>query len=121
MMKHPMQNIEHGRFVKNKIVEYLLDNGGIDMNQLAVLDFSDEDSEQFAQLIGYSVSGYQSLSYVSDESAEQADKFANGDNTWGDARVEALETILYEIRKHLRNTACAAFAVHPDDLKSTPG
>ncbi len=34
------------------------------MNDLAVKDFSDEDRCQFAQLIGYSISGYEELSYV---------------------------------------------------------
>jgi hypothetical protein len=60
------------RFKENAVVRYLLDNGGVDMNQLCTLDFSDEDRSQFAQLIGYSVSGYGELSYVSDESYERA-------------------------------------------------
>jgi len=33
-------------------------------------DFSQEDREQFAQLIGYSLSGFGELSYVSDETCE---------------------------------------------------
>lgn len=74
--KHPMQPVqtENGvlRFRRNKIVEYLLEHGGFDMNKIAVLDFDDEDREQFAQLIGYSVSGYHELSYVSDRSAKAA-------------------------------------------------
>lgn len=59
------------RFKKNKIVHLLLilaNKHGIDMNELAVMDFTDEDRMQFAQLIGYSVSGYSDLSYVSDDS-----------------------------------------------------
>ena len=52
------------RFKANAIVQHLLDHGGIDMNQLAMLNFSDEDRCQFAQLVGYSVSGYDDLSYV---------------------------------------------------------
>lgn len=71
-MNHPTQPLEkdeHGvlRFKSNKIVRYLLDNGGIDMNHLAVKNFSEDDRQQFAQLIGYSLSGYGDLSYVSDE------------------------------------------------------
>jgi len=70
--KHPIQPIvidEHGakRFKENKIVRYLLDNGGIDLNQLAALPFEQNDCEQFAQLIGYSLGGFAELSYVSDE------------------------------------------------------
>lgn len=60
--KHPIQPLyksESGvvRFKPNAIVQYLLDNGGISMNDIACLDFSREDREQFAQLIGYSHSG----------------------------------------------------------------
>lgn len=54
------------RFRKNKIIEILLQGveskGG--MNYIAQLDVPDEDRAQFAQLIGYSVSGYQTLSYA---------------------------------------------------------
>jgi hypothetical protein len=60
------------RFKKNRIVEYLLDNGPFDMNKLAMLEFDDEDRQQFAQLIGYSLGGYGDLSYVSDEAYERA-------------------------------------------------
>jgi len=71
-MKHPMQPLyfdDYGtiRFKKNEIVEFLLDNGEFDMNKLAHIEFSDEDREQFAQLIGYSVGGFGELSYVSDD------------------------------------------------------
>lgn len=73
----PMQPVakdDHGvvRFRANAIVRHLLDHGGIDLNQIARLDFSQEDREQLAQLIGYSISGYHELSYVSDESCAEA-------------------------------------------------
>ena len=55
------------RFVPNALVRHLLDEGGLDMNDLAVVEATDEERTQFAQLIGYSVSGYSELSYVSDE------------------------------------------------------
>lgn len=76
---NPMQPVilhDNGdfRFKENKIVTYLLDNGLSDMNKLAVLDFSDDDRMQFAQLIGYSIRGYSELSYVSDESYYKAEK-----------------------------------------------
>ena len=46
-MKHPIQPLEKDkngriRFKKNKIVDYLLDNGGIDLNQLARMEFSND-------------------------------------------------------------------------------
>jgi len=62
------------RFKENKIVSFLLDNGGYDLNKLAVMDFTDDDRAQFAQLIGYSVSGFGELDYVSDEVYERARK-----------------------------------------------
>lgn len=75
----PLYKDPHGtiRFMSNKIVEYLLDNGGIDMNDLARLDFSDKDREQFAQLIGYSLDGFADLSYVSDATYDRAEALAN--------------------------------------------
>jgi hypothetical protein len=76
--KHPMQQIHLdkdgvARFRANKIVRYLLDAGPFDMNQLALISFSNKDREQFAQLIGYSVSGYGDLGYASPKSVAKAD------------------------------------------------
>lgn len=82
--RHPMQPVdfdgkaqphsERGviRFKLNAIVQWLLDNGGKDLNDIARQDFTDADRTQFAQLIGYSVSGWGDLSYVSDEDYETA-------------------------------------------------
>lgn len=53
------------RFKRNRIVEVLLASGQLDMNALAAMEFSDEDRVQFAQLIGYSLSGFSELPYVS--------------------------------------------------------
>jgi len=80
-MKHPIQPLELDeegkiRFKQNAIVRYLLDSGGIDMNQLALIPFSQDDREQFAQLIGYSLCGFGELSYVSDETLEAAEKMS---------------------------------------------
>ncbi len=79
----PMQPVEldqHGvvRFRRNRLVEYLLDHGGIDMNALAHFAIKngvpDEERDQFAQLTGYSVSGWSDLSYVSDKQWRKADQ-----------------------------------------------
>ncbi len=78
---HPMQPVyltEGGiaRFRKNDIVRFLIDfatGKGVSMNELALMPFSREDREQFAQLIGYSVSGFGDLSYASDEVVTEAD------------------------------------------------
>jgi hypothetical protein len=67
------------RFKENKIVSFLLDNGGYDMNKLAREDFTKNDREQFAQLIGYSLDGYGMLSYVTDETYDTASILARGE------------------------------------------
>lgn len=98
MKNHPMQPLlvdEHGthRFKANAIVRHLLDHGGIDLNQIACLEFSAEDQTQFAQLIGYSVCGFGDLSYVLptayDAAIAMSDALNEGDS---DAYAEALAT-----------------------------
>lgn len=68
MPNHPQQPVVEvngiERFLSNKIIEFLYDQGKIDLNQLALTDFPDEDWSQLAQLLGYSVYGYHELSYV---------------------------------------------------------
>lgn len=81
MSKHPMQPVildEYGvvRFKKNHIVRALLDTGKLNMNDLAVMNFPEEDRVQFAQLIGYSVSGAGDLSYMPDDLIVEADRQA---------------------------------------------
>lgn len=76
--EHPLQPVEWDgqgviRFKQNAIVRFLLDAGPFDLNMIAQMPFSREDHEHLAQLIGYSVSGYGDLSYVSDETYEKAD------------------------------------------------
>ncbi len=80
----PLVVDEHGvvRFRKNAIIDYMLTAGGrgekFNLNTLAMrFEFSDEDRMQLAQLIGYSVSGYADLSYVSDESYDKASSAAD--------------------------------------------
>lgn len=79
--EHPMQPIVWDkrrviRFKANPIVAWLLDNGGLDMNDIAVKRFKREDQEQFAQLIGYSVSGFGELSYATRATVQKADDIA---------------------------------------------
>lgn len=84
MADHPMQPVvidEQGtaRFKANAIVRFLIDWAtprGIDMNALALMPFNQEDREQFAQLIGYSVSGFGDLSYASARLVNEADSQA---------------------------------------------
>jgi hypothetical protein len=79
--KHPMQPIVLDgdgvpRFKANSIVRLLLEDGSWDMNRLAIIPFSAEDREQFAQLIGYSISGFGELPYADPKSVAEADKIA---------------------------------------------
>jgi hypothetical protein len=125
-MKHPMQPLlqdKHGtvRFKENKIVQYLLDNGGINLNHLARGEFSQEDWEQFAQLIGYSVSGFGDLSYAHPNTVAAAnllaEKLLDGAPIPKEqARIQSLEAELASVKWHLRNAAVAAFNIAPEDL-----
>ena len=118
--RHPIQPIvkdEHGvvRFKRNAIVCHLLDHGGIDLNAIACMDFSREDREQFAQLIGYSHSGAHDLSYVSSEVLAAAE--AGGTDA---DRAEYLRAQLDGLREALREPMAELFGKHPDDLKGSP-
>lgn len=120
MTKHPIQPLETDergvlRFKSNAIVCHLLDNGGIDMNQLARLPFSREDREQFAQLIGYSLSGAAELDYMSEEVLEAASLMRHG-HSEQDARAQALRDRLVETRNLMREGVARLYGIHPDDL-----
>lgn len=80
-LPHPMQPIVFDdknvvRFKQNAIVDWLFQNGRVNMNELAYVEFPAEDRMQFAQLLGYSVSGYGALSYVTEASRDRADQIA---------------------------------------------
>lgn len=118
-MRHPIQPLvtENGvvRFRANAIVRHLLDHGGIDMNALARMTFSDEDRAQFAQLIGYSLSGYGSLGYVSDDAYRAAEAMVDGTDE-RDARIDTLTVELTELRDSLREPMARLFGVCAEDL-----
>jgi hypothetical protein len=120
-MKNPIQPVEkdaHGvlRFKANALVLFLLENGGIDMNRLASVEASVDDRQQFAQLIGYSVSGYGSLSYANNYVYGVAHAMADGKNESA-ARIEVLEGQLSTLRQALREPMAELFEVDPSDLK----
>jgi hypothetical protein len=126
-MKNPIQPLAHDdkgvlRFKANRIVQHLLDtHQACDLNQLACMDFSADDRQQFAQLIGYSLSGYGDLaSFVDDEAYKAAAHMADGLDE-RDARIAALEEKLTEMRAAV-DALCEPFArlleMHPGDLKA---
>jgi hypothetical protein len=64
------------RFRANQIVWFLLEwakTYGMNLNVLAAMPFDAADREQFAQLVGYSLSGFGELSYVTDETFARAE------------------------------------------------
>jgi hypothetical protein len=105
------------RFKPNAIVRHLLDNGPFDMNKIAILDFSREDQEQFAQLIGYSLSGFGDLSYVSNEVFEAADAMSS-DESLGElqARNNYLREKIKALQEQMRDPVAMLYDIHPDDL-----
>lgn len=119
-IKNPMQPLVEAdgviRFKANAIVRHLLDNGGIDLNQLARMEFSQDDRVQFAQLIGYSLSGFGELGYVNDHAYDTAVEMQNGTDE-KDARIKVLEDKLRTICEALRPVASAAFERHIDDFE----
>ncbi len=126
-MKNPIQPLANDaqgvtRFKANQIVRHLLDtHPTCGMNELARMDFTDDDRQQFAQLIGYSLDGYGSLRrYVSDEAYSTAAHMAEGLDE-RDARIAALEQKLAEVRAAadaLREPVARLLEMHPDDLKA---
>ena len=124
--RHPIQPLIHDdqgvlRFKANAIVRHLLDSHpSCGMNRLACMRFTNEDRQQFAQLIGYSLSGYSELaSYVDDEAYATAAHMAD-DLDERDARIAALEQKLSELRaavNMMREPMERLLEVHPDDLK----
>lgn len=77
----PLQRDEDGslRFRPNEVVRALLDGAterGFDLNALAARCCAVDRQEwvQFAQLIGYSQSGWGDLSYVTDEDWNRVDR-----------------------------------------------
>lgn len=113
----PMQPIEHNesgvkRFRANTVVRYLLDNGGIDLNDLARIDFPNEDRDQFAQLIGYSVSA----APIKNDLVNAAETVTENGQDTDRARILFLEAELASIRKAFSGPVSDLFHVHPDNL-----
>ena len=120
--EHPMQPLvsdQYGavRFKRNAIVEHLLRCGGIDLNAIARLPFDDRDREQFAQLIGYSVSVFGSLSYSRPDIVAAADRMAETGESAEAARIAALQQEIDALRDALREPMARLFAIHPDNLR----
>ena len=67
------------RFKKNQIISDMLElcqKHGLDLNEIAMRDYDKDDRSQLMQLIGYSVSGYGSLSCARAKHLMRADEKA---------------------------------------------
>ena len=114
----PIQPIEDGRFVGNSIVMALLKTSTLDLNDIGMIPFTDQERMQFAQLIGYSVRGFSELSYVNDETHDAVMIINENINaTEEESRSYALRKQLDEAKRGIKIAAAALFDVHPDDLK----
>ena len=77
--RQPMHVTEDGtvRFVPNAVVVHLLDEGGLDLNTLAMLEgLPAEDWRQFLQLIGCSVEGYCDYPFIDIEETKRVSAIA---------------------------------------------
>lgn len=123
--EHPIQPLakdENGtiRFKENAIVSHLLDwaqTRGMGLNEMASMDFSQNDREQFAQLTGYSLGGFSELSYVRDTTYAAAAQMAETGEDEKDARIASLTETLGKVRKGLKQIVPQVFRIHPDDLQ----
>lgn len=118
-LKHPIQPLyvdanEILRFNSNKIVAYLAEGR---LNEIASMGFSNQDHEQVAQLIGYSLCGFGDLSYVSDETYETAAKMAMEGVTEQEARIAYLTEKVDEFKKLVRAATTSLFNIDPDDME----
>lgn len=128
MQPHPIQPLakdQHGvlRFRKNQIVSDLLDlasQHGLDLNKIALADYSDEDRRQLAQLIGYSLSGYSELSSYVDDAAYAAAVAISKNQKKKPIAIDRdyYRKELKAIRSALRRPMARLFGKHPDDLKT---
>ncbi len=121
---HPIQPLEtdengRKRFKENKIVSHLLSvatRHGAGLNDLAVMDFTREDREQFAQLIGYSASGFCDLSYVRLETIKAVNLMAESDQDAVVAENQSLKKELRQLKEQLKPLVSDLYGIHPDDL-----
>ena len=121
-MKHPIQKPvmvgEVLRFTENTVVSLMLEllkNKGIDLNDLHTfgMDYSKEDWDQFNQLIGYSISG----APIDDAICEAAYNVHKNGVSEAEARAEAAEGLLADVRSLTKEGIALLFERHPDDLK----
>ena len=114
--RHPIQPLERDergviRFKRNAIVAFLSKDR---LNELDRMEFSQEDWEQFHQLIGYSHSG---IPNVSDEIWQAAEAMYKAGISELEARCNFLRDELDALKSALREPMARLYSKHPDDFK----
>lgn len=114
----PTSEDENGyiRFRANALVRHLLDHGGLTMNDLVRVECSQDDRQQFAQLIGYSLSGYSALSYHSVAVWSAAHAMHKTGIDEAQARIDYLEAELKALKNGLRETVARLYEIAEEDL-----
>ena len=123
-IKHPLQPVETDdrgtlRFKENKIVSRLLEiasKHGYSLNEIAVDDFSKEDRQQFAQLIGYSLCGYSDLSYSDPNTYEIVTEIYESGTDENLVKVKYYEEFIDDLKESLKNPISKLYDKHPEDL-----
>jgi hypothetical protein len=119
-ISQPIVRDAHGvaRFQSNALIQYLADKGAINLNQLVALPFPQADVDQFWQLLGYSLSAYAGLSFISKEAREAAAAWrAEDEGRFHYVRArDVLPPIPYKPETLLRVDEIELTAVKPDGL-----
>jgi hypothetical protein len=114
----PIQPINEHRFVPNRIVRMLLDtHPSADMNTIAMMEFTDQERMQFAQLIGYSLGGFGELDYVDDETYDSASTMEQLGVTEQKARNITLRAQIQRVKDGMKEAVSVLYRIHPDDLE----
>lgn len=103
------------RYKQNQIVRDLVDHGqrtGFGLNEIAGRSYTNDDQTQLAQLIGYSHSGAQDLSFFDPEVSKAAFAMHADGLTEDQARLQAVRSLVND----LRASALKAFETLQDAL-----
>lgn len=120
-MKNPIQPIytDHQgvvRFKPNPIVQALLESSPMGLNDIASMEFDPDDRIQFAQLIGYSVSGIP-IYPGTEETIDAAERMSREGESEDKSRIAVLEEKLRQVRNQFRDGVATLYNIHPDDLE----
>lgn len=110
------------RFVSNALVRHLLEAAKsgrtCGMNELFEVPCSIEDRRQFAQLIGYSLSGYGELPYVDDEEYRTVYHLRDNPEVHpAEAKLVCIEEKLKSVKNALAEGVAELYEIAIEDLQ----